>query len=127
MSSITISSTEKKRLETKAKAGWASYYALLNRFDDLSDYVYHQQERNRELRLKLNNPDNDIDIKYLKDQFIEMYDKLKDYSECPVCFETITKNTAKLGNCGHLVCLTCFEKLTDCPICRKKYYKPRAT
>jgi hypothetical protein len=121
---LTITATEKKRLETKSKAGWASYYALLNRFDNLSDYVGNLSNRNIELRDKLKNG-GDIDVEYLKTQFMEMYDKLKEYSECPVCFETITKDTAKLGNCGHLVCMDCFDKLDNCPICRKKYYKPR--
>ena len=66
-----------------------------------------------------------LDITYLKNQFIEMYDELKKFTECPVCFENLNKENTKLTNCGHLFCITCFDRVDNCPICRKKLYKPR--
>ena len=127
MSIITMTETEKKRLERKAKAGWCSYYAQLERFSNLSAYVRTLTEQNRDVRERINNTNggllDDNDITHLKNQFIEMYDKLKEYSGCPICFEIITKDTAKLGNCGHLVCVSCYERIDKCPTCRKSYYK----
>ena len=71
-------------------------------------------------------PDYDLDITFLKNQFIEMYDKLKQYSECPVCYETLTKSNIEVPKCGHLICKSCVEKIKRsstpvCPNCRKKY------
>ena len=124
MSSITISSTEKKRLETKAKAGWASFYAMKNRYDSLGDYVDEIKTRNNELVKQLRDG-NDVDVSYLKSQFLDMYDRLKLETECPICFETLGKDNAKLTNCGHLHCRDCEAKLDNCSICRKKIYKPK--
>jgi len=121
----TISVAELKRLETKAKAGWASYYSQLERYHRLSSYYRGFQERNREFRQNLDK--EALDITYLKNQFIEMYDELKKFTECPVCFENLNKENTKLTNCGHLFCLDCFDKVDSCPICRKKLYKPRTT
>jgi len=124
----TISVAELKRLETKAKAGWASYYSVLERYHRLSAYNANFQERNREFRQNLNNHNLDmeaLDITYLKNQFIEMYDELKKFTECPCCFENLNKENTKLTNCGHLFCITCFDRVDNCPICRKKLYKPR--
>lgn len=117
---------QRKALERKSKTGWAFYYSMKDNRDNLAEFVDSLRQRNTELRKKLNDVDlemNTLDITYLKNQFIEMYDKLKEYTECPVCFETITKHNGKLANCGHLHCVTCYEKLDNCSICRKKFYK----
>jgi len=124
----TISVAELKRLETKAKAGWASYYSVLNRLHSLSAYTDALQVRNREMVERLRNsttPSNEEELQYIKTQFLEMYDELKKFSECPCCFENLNKENTKLTNCGHLFCITCFERVDNCPICRKKLYKPR--
>ena len=53
-----------------------------------------------------------------------MYDELKLFKECPICWETLSKENAKLSNCGHLHCRTCVAKIHECSICRKKIHKP---
>ena len=113
-----MSYEEKRNLERKAKKGWHCYYMLLEKYAELGDYIESGKKYANALK-----DNKDDDMKFLKSQFLEMYEKLKEYSECPVCFETIKKDTAKLGNCGHMVCTTCYEKLDKCPNCRKKYYK----
>lgn len=126
--SRTLTDYEFKALERKAKAGWASFYAMKNRYDSLGDYVREIKTRNIELVKKLREGDyemNTLDITYLKSQFLEMYDRLKLETECPICFETLGKDNAKLTNCGHLHCRVCEEKLDNCSICRKKLYKPK--
>lgn len=120
-----ITTREKQRLERKAKVGWAAYFALSNKTDELREYCADMNERNYQLVKELRNEQETSDDKhnYLKKEFLEMYDVLKKFTECPVCYETIKKDTAKVGNCGHIVCKDCYEKLNECPICRKRYYK----
>ena len=123
--SRTLTDYEFKALERKAKAGWASFYAMKNRYDSLGDYVDEIKTRNNELVRKLREGQKDIDVSYLKSQFLDMYDRLKLETECPICFETLGKDNAKLTNCGHLHCRDCEAKLDACSICRKKLYKPK--
>ena len=49
------------------------------------------------MRNNINNPDHDLDITFKKSIY-EMYDKLKQYSECPVCYETLTKSNMEVPN-----------------------------
>ena len=116
--------SEKKRLERKAKAGWAAFFAMRTKADDLAAWVKDLKIRNRDL-YRATLAGEDVDLKFLKTQYLEMYEKLKMETECPICFETINKENAKLTNCGHLHCLTCFNKLDNCSICRKKIWKPK--
>ena len=122
--SRTLTDYEFKALERKAKAGWASFYAMKNRYDSLGDYVDEIKTINNELFKQLRDG-NDVDVSYLKSQFLDMYDRLKLETECPICFETLGKDNAKLTNCGHLHCRDCEAKLDNCSICRKKIYKPK--
>ena len=116
--------TEKqhKALELKAKRGWACYYNMKDSRDAMTEWVMLLQERNKDLYDKVKSGD-DIDISYLKCQYLEMYEELKRETDCPVCLETITKENCILTNCGHLYCLNCYDKLDKCAICRKKFYK----
>jgi hypothetical protein len=38
--------------------------------------------------------------------------------ECPICFEL--NKLVKLHNSNHFVCMDCFLKISNCPICREK-------
>jgi hypothetical protein len=42
--------------------------------------------------------------------------EFKDDMECPVCYET--KKCVKFRKCTHFVCLKCFDKVENCPMCR---------
>ena len=92
---ITIKQGEKWALERKAKQGWRCFFIMRDNYDDLTGFVRELQNRNRDMREQLRNGEN-VDIEYLKTQFIEMYDKLKEYTECPVCYELLTKNAVIL-------------------------------
>ncbi len=121
----TISLTEYNHLFQKSKAGWRAFYILRNEFDDLSGYVTLLQMRCSELRQQLERGD-DVDMTFLKTQFVEMYDKLKEYTDCVVCLETINKENIEVPRCGHIICKECYTKIKTlhepkCPTCRKKY------
>jgi len=108
-----------KRLENKAKAGWKCYFIE-------RDLVYDLQNTRNQLRqeviaLKQNYSDQPVDYEHLKQMFLTLYDKVGELCDCPICFETMTKELTHIGLCGHLVCKVCKEKISDCPICRKKY------
>ena len=122
---ITMRQGEKWALERKAKQGWRQFFILRDNFDELAEYVGDLAKRNFEMRKQLEKGE-DIDINYLKSQFIDMYDKLKHYTECPVCYELLTKENIEVSKCGHTICKTCYEtiKATStpvCPTCRAKY------
>jgi hypothetical protein len=47
-------------------------------------------------------------------------------NECPICFETITKNNKTILNCNHIFCIECINKIINdnintlnCHICRE--------
>ena len=124
MTEQTITTTRKHlySLQAKAKTGWRYYYDLREKYDRLSSYHNSQREQNRILIKKIQSNEA-VDLTFLKKQFIELYEKVGELTDCPICFETITKETMELGNCGHPICKECYERCIDCPICRKAYYK----
>jgi aminopeptidase N len=92
---------------------------------DLSEFFEIEREKYKTIIQSIKN-DEDVDITYLKSQFIELYDKVNDKLECPVCFEILTKDKIEVPNCGHLICKVCKETICKssckCPICKKKYF-----
>lgn len=120
-----MANTVIKQLERKAKAGWKCFFMLRdNLAEEIEEYDI-QLRANKEMidRLKKN---QDVDIEYLKKQFIEMYDMVKKNAECPVCMEILTKENIDVPSCGHLICKTCKDTIKSrdslCPCCRKKYF-----
>jgi len=122
---ITMSANEKRDLERKAKAGWKTYFLLLERYNDLSEYQILQREHNRQLATTIRSG-GEVDLEFLKKQFVDMYEKLGELTDCPVCFETLTKENSVVPNCGHMLCKTCKDKICEgnkeCPICKAKLY-----
>lgn len=117
---------ERRDLIRKSKAGWRKYFLLQDELMDMLDKQYDLVHLNNELIDRLKKGDSEIDISYLKSQFIELYDSVKKDGECPVCFTKITKANIELPSCGHIVCKSCKDEIikrdNKCPSCRKKYY-----
>ena len=121
----TLTSAEYHRLVSKGKSGWRCYFIMRDNYSDLSEYVFNLQDRNQNLREQLRRGE-DVDMNYLKLQFIEMYDKFKEFTECPACYSLLTKDNIEVQYCGHTIRRACMEKLKSqkelkCPVCRKKY------
>jgi len=122
----TMTTAEKKRLETKAKVGWKNYYILRDDFDELSQYFSEARKENKKL-VELIKGGGDVDLDYLKKQFLELYEKVGELTDCPVCFETLTKENSDVPSCGHLICKDCKQHICnsgnkECPICKAKYW-----
>jgi hypothetical protein len=122
MSNPVLTPAEQRKLVQKSKQGWRAFFLMRDNYDTLQNWITEINQRNYQLRQQLRNNEN-VDIEYLKRQFIEMYDKLKEYTECPVCFEVLTKDNIEVPNCGHILCKGCREKIKQgdckCPVCRK--------
>lgn len=126
---ITNLRSELSKALQKAKRGWRSYFLLVDNYEELRAYVADLQQRNRAFRDQLtgtNTSNTDIDIDYLKSQFIDMYDRLQRYTQCPVCYEAITKENIEVPRCGHIICKVCVERIKEtnnpnCPICTRRY------
>ena len=121
----TMPMAEYRTLVRKSKSGWRCFYIIKDELEDMCDWVGETAVATRQLRNQIEN-NEDINIGHLKTQFIEMYDKLKEYTDCVVCMETIKKNNIEVPRCGHIICKTCYETIKSqaepkCPICRKKY------
>lgn len=114
---VQMTNAERYRLKNKAKQGWKCYYIEREYVEHLQ--VQRNTMRQEVLRLRANNEERDYD--HLKQMFLELYDKVGQLCDCPVCFETLTKEVTSVPLCGHLVCKPCKEKMTCCPVCRKKY------
>ena len=122
----TITTAEKKRLESKAKVGWKNYYTLRDDFDELSQYFSEVRAENKKL-IETIKSGGDVDIEYLKKQFLDLYEKVGELTDCPVCFETLTKENSEVPSCGHLICKDCKQHICnsgnkECPICKTKYW-----
>lgn len=122
----TITTAERKRLESKAKVGWKNYYTLRDDFDELSQYFSDVKTENKKL-IETIKSGGDVDTEYLKKQFLDLYEKVGELTDCPVCFETLTKENSEVPSCGHLICKDCKLKICnvgnkECPICKAKYW-----
>jgi hypothetical protein len=111
-----------KALEGKSKAGWRCFYLLSDDMWEMSEVLQKSRTENRALAKKIADG-QEVDLAFLKQQFVELYEQANKQCECPVCFELLVKDTVNVGSCGHLTCKECYAKMTDCPICRKKYWK----
>jgi len=115
-----------KELERKAKAGWKCYFTMVDELTETNARMREYITRNRELVQQLNNNETDIDLTYLKTQFVEMYNEMKKDTECPVCFSLLTKENISVPSCAHLLCKGCKDEIMTrdkkCPCCRKTFY-----
>ena len=111
-----ITNREKWSLEAKAKQGWKCYFIE-------REHIYHLQEQRNQLREQVNQlkAGGKVEYDHLKQMFLQLYDKVGELCDCPVCMETMNKENTSVPICGHLVCKTCKDKMTECPICRKTY------
>lgn len=121
-----MENAERNDLIRKSKAGWRKYFLLEDEYLELLEKQYDVIHENQELIERLRNPSEEIDMSYLKLQFIEMYDSVKKDGECPICFAKITKENIVVPSCGHIICKTCKEEISKrdnkCASCRKKYF-----
>ncbi len=113
--SINMTNKEKWKLEAKAKQGWKCYYIEREHIYDLQEVRENLQDDVEELR-----KNETGDYEHLKNMFLTLYEKVGELCECPVCFETMTKEVTFVPMCGHLICNNCKSRLDKCSICRKK-------
>ena len=120
-----MENNENKVLERKAKAGWRCYFLMRDMYCELSASYINILNKNSKLVKKLKD-NEEIDLSYLKSQFIELYDLVKGQTECPICFDEINRENIDVKNCGHIICKKCVEEIKNtshsphkCPICRK--------
>jgi len=111
-----LTNAQKWSLEGKAKSGWKLYFTE-------REYTYELLETRNNVRPVVQAIRNGEtpDIEHLTKMFLELYDKVGEITDCPVCFDGMTKENTTVPMCGHLVCKACKAKLEECPICRKKY------
>lgn len=118
----TITNTEYFNLLNKAKKGWKMFYIYRDEYDDLNTY-YHLQIANNKKLVEQIRSGQQVDLDYLKKQFVELYEKVGEANECPCCFETLLKDNMFIPNCGHFICKTCKDTIMNgnklCPLCKK--------
>ena len=113
---ITMTQGAKWALETKAKQGWKCYFIEREYAYEIAEWRVQQRPMAELLRRG-----EEIDHSHLSRMFLELYDKVGELCDCPVCYERLTKENTKVPICGHLVCIICKERMTECPICKKNY------
>ena len=107
---------EKYALERKATQGWRCFYVQRESIQTIAETRVAQQEVANAVRTG-----DDIDVKRLKEMFLELYDKLGELCECPVCLTHMEKENTFIPTCVHLICKQCKVQITECPICRRSY------
>ena len=123
---ISIKRSELNKLENKAKVGWKYYYIMKDDYNEISHYFAEARAENKKL-IETIKSGGDVDIAFLKKQFMELYEKVGELTDCPVCMETMTKENSEVGSCGHMICknckdIICHSDKKECPICKKAYY-----
>lgn len=122
----SFTANDRKVLERKAKAGWKCFFMMRDDYCDMNESYGTLLYQHRELVKQLKDGKKDIDLTFLINTFVELYDKVKENSECPVCMELLTKENIEVPSCGHLICKSCKENVMKndkkCPCCRKLYY-----
>jgi len=117
-----MTNRQKWALEAKAKQGWKCYFIE-------REHIYELQAVRETMRATIDDIRNSIrnnetpDISHLSQMFLELYDKVGELCDCPVCYESMTKEQTAVPMCGHLICKTCKTNCAECPICRKKYWE----
>jgi hypothetical protein len=101
------------------------YFMMREKHEEMAEFVQYARKANHGLA-EIIKRGGEVDMTHLKNQFIELYDKVNSQIDCPVCFEVLTKEILEVPNCGHLICKGCKDKIKEkdslCPCCRKKYY-----
>lgn len=115
---ITMTNREKWSLEAKAKQGWKCYFIEREHIYQLQEVRHNLRAQVQQLRSTATAPQ---DYEHLKKMFLDLYDKVGEMCDCPVCMEPMTKDNTAVPLCGHLVCKGCKDQMVECPICRKKY------
>ena len=113
-----LTNREKWSLESKAKAGWKCYFIE-------RDYIYDLQRIRNNTRhtvLAIRSGETP-DISHLTNMFLELYDKVGQLCDCPICLDTMDKDNTNIPMCGHLICKTCKTnpQVDKCPICRRAW------
>lgn len=113
---ITMTRREKWRLEAKAKSGWKAFYQSREDIDILIGIMNQDRQTYEALR-----SGQDVDVSHLKRMFLELYEKVGELTNCPICFEPMPKENTFIPNCGHLICKTCRPQIANnkCPECRR--------
>jgi len=114
---IDYNSLSKEQLIARVKQAWRCYF--------ISNDSYWESYDNTTTRMRtaIEVYNTTQDTTHLINQFKEMYDELNKNHECPICFETIVKDTMFMPTCGHMICNGCHTTLQapkKCPCCRKK-------
>jgi hypothetical protein len=105
-----------RSLESKAKFAWKCYF-----IEREKNYTLQSTRNNMtDMVSQIRNGDTP-DITHLTQLFLDMYDKIGQLCDCPICLVQMKKDVTHLPLCGHLICKVCKEKVSSCPICRKKY------
>lgn len=112
---ITMTRKEKWALENKAKSGWRCYFIEREKVHNLSNIRDELREEVDALRNGIENPN----YEHLKQMFLNLYEKVGEICDCPICYEPLLKENTFVPNCGHIFCKDCKQRINECPICRK--------
>jgi hypothetical protein len=120
---VTMTQREKWALERKAKSGWRAFYQQREQLEEVS------QERNQYRGMAdALRQGGEVDVTHLKRMFLELYARVGELVDCPVCYEPLTKDNTFIPNCAHLMCKACRPRIQNnkCPTCRKDLGAPVA-
>jgi hypothetical protein len=113
-----LTNKQKWALESKARQGWKFFYMERDRINALQEARHNYRAIVNEIR-----NGEAPDLSHLTNMFLELYEKVGELCNCPVCLETMLKDNTHIPMCGHLICKTCkaMPAIDKCPICRRAY------
>jgi len=102
-------------------------YALLLELQESDDTIWKQSDKLLYLRNDMKTLEEESSLK-LRETIRKMQAKIREcyvecnkQDECPVCYECIEPEKLMVPGCCHTICMKCFVKCENCPICREKY------
>ena len=122
MESNNNNNQELRRLEKKAKTGWAAFYRSQRDLHDVID-SYIVDVRNLEQQIA----NHEGMPQHIMNELKELYEKMKKQVSCPICWTELKVDEINFSSCGHKYCKNCLIQIKSqpspkCAICRRKLF-----
>ena len=129
--SLTTVLEENEELKKKLGRKTADYNEIMQKLAIKTNNTIELTQKNEYLKQNINwYATNMNDTKYTIKAYMEiineMYQKLGEKKECPICFEEIDVENIFITKCKHYFCKKCVNKqrLNECALCRKSFGIP---
>lgn len=94
--------------------------ATLSSFVEVLEYEHQVLLETRQILTKRN---EELEAELYQYRLIRNMQNAAEGSQCPICYENMTRISKLVGKCTHIICLQCYELSQEkkCPVCRTHF------